>query len=749
VGTPIAGRTRAETERMVGLFLNSLALRTDLSGDPSFRELLGRVRETTLSAYAHQDLPFERVLEEVRPERSLAHAPVFQVMLNLANFEEGAFRADGLEVAGGGTGGEVASKFDLTLYVGELRGGGIHVSLVYAADLFDAPRMRELLAQLEGVLRQAAAAPETRVGALSLATEAARGVLPDPAEPLDESWRGAVHEVFAAHAVKSPEGLAVEDPRERWTYAELDAATDRIARTLADAGVGVGDVVAITGHRSAALVRALVGTMKSGAAFLVLDPAYPAPRLAEYVRIARPAAHLHLAAAGDLPREAAALLDATIRARLVLRPRGDASADDVDGLGAVGEAPRIEIGADTLAYLSFTSGTTGTPKAVMGRHSSLTHFTPWLAAEFALSASDRFSLLSGLAHDPLHRDVFTPLQLGAAVVAPEPDETGTPGYLARWMREAGVTVAHLTPAMGQLLADAAEGERIDSLRRAFFVGDVLRRADVRRLVDLAPGLTVVNYYGSTETQRAVSYHVVDPEAERKEIIPLGRGIPGVQLLVRDAAGELAGVGEVGEIWLRSAHLAAGYLGDAALSASRFVVNPWTGKARDRLYRTGDLGRYRPDGEVEPLGRADQQVKVRGFRVELGEVESALAAHAAVREAAVIAREMEDGDRRLVAYWVPVEGSVEPDAASLRPHLKALLPEYMVPSAYVRLDRLPLTANGKLDRRALPEPEPVATDSRSAAPRTPTEEILAQIWAEVLRVESVGVYDDFFALGGHS
>ncbi|HEX2201844.1 MAG TPA: non-ribosomal peptide synthase/polyketide synthase [Longimicrobium sp.] len=750
VGTPIAGRTRAETDRMVGLFLNSLALRADLSGDPTFRELLGRVRETTLSAYAHQDLPFERLLEELRPERSLAHAPVFQVMLNLLNFDGGALRAGGLEVEEIQLDSEVSSKFDMTFYVGE-RDGAIEVNLVYAADLFDAPRIREMLAQLEGVLRQAAEAPETRVGALALATEGARSVLPDPTAPLDATWRGAVHEVFAARVAEAPDALAVEDPRERWTYAELDAASARVARRLADQAVGPGDVVAITGHRSAALVRALVATLRSGAAFLVLDPSYPAARLAEYVRIARPAAHLHLSAAGDLPREVTALLDATIRTRVVLRPRGEGAAADVDGLGGVGEAPRVTIGPDTLAYLSFTSGTTGTPKAVMGRHSALTHFTPWTAAEFGLAPSDRFSLLSGLAHDPLHRDVFTPLQLGASIVAPEADEIGTPGYLARWMREAGVTVAHLTPAMGQLLADAAAGERVGSLRRAFFVGDVLRRADVQRLVDLAPGLTVVNYYGSTETQRAVSYHVVaDPAAEPKEVVPLGRGIAGVQLLVRNAAGALAGVGEVGEIWLRSPHLAAGYLGDPALSASRFVANPWTEAPGDRLYRTGDLGRYRPDGEVEPLGRADQQVKVRGFRVELGEIESALAAHPAVKEAAVLAREISGGDRRLVAWWVPAEeGGKDPGAAVLRAHLKALLPEYMVPAAYVRLDRLPMTANGKLDRRALPEPEAVDSDNVPTAPRTPTEALIAQAWAEVLRTDTVGVEDDFFALGGHS
>ncbi|HVH12886.1 MAG TPA: condensation domain-containing protein, partial [Longimicrobium sp.] len=468
VGTPIAGRTRAETDRMVGLFLNSLALRTDLSGDPTFRALLGRVREATLAAYAHQDLPFERLLEELRPERSLAHAPVFQVMLNLLNFQGGELSIPGLEVREAGPTPEVTSKFDLTLYVRET-GEGIEINAVYATDLFDAGRMRGMLAQLESVLRQGVAAPETPIGALDLVTEAARAVLPDPAAPLDATWRGAVHEVFAAQARRTPDALAVEDPRERWTYGELDDATDRIARALANAGVGIGDVVAITGHRSAALVRALIGSMKSGAAFLVLDPAYPAARLADYVRIARPAAHLHLTAAAPLPAEVDALLAESIRTRISLAPRGAGEADSVDGLTSTDAPFSVEVRPDTLAYLSFTSGTTGTPKAVMGRHSSLTHFTPFLASSFGLGASDRYSLLSGLAHDPLHRDVFTPLQTGAAVVAPEPDEVGTPGYLARWMREAGITVAHLTPAMVQLLADAPAGERIPSLHRAFFV----------------------------------------------------------------------------------------------------------------------------------------------------------------------------------------------------------------------------------------------------------------------------------------
>ncbi|HEU4558056.1 MAG TPA: amino acid adenylation domain-containing protein [Longimicrobium sp.] len=946
VGTPIAGRTRAETERLIGLFLNSLALRTDLSGDPSFRELLRRVRKTTLDAYAHQDLPFERLLDELQPRRSLSHTPVFQVMLNLENYGGGSMDFAGVEVEAYGRADEQTSKFDLTLYAMETP-DGLVLRLVYAHELFDAERMREMLSQFRGILTQAAAQPDTPAARVSLLSGEARAVLPTPAEPLSNAWRGSVPELFVRRSAATPHALAVEDPRERWNYEELDRASARIANRLLDAGVQPGDVVAIWGHRSAALARALLGTLRSGAAFLVLDPAYPSTRIIDYLRVAKPVAFLRLASAVDVPDDVASALAETTRCTITLgvralaeqgrsteakarHPEGDhtvaaaaeasaarriysrqndiaaeasnqslhapghaeaaphagavqaerpslpqavlgegqaepdatqsrrlrqgeglhgASSDDdllaaIDGLSAASpEAPAVTIGPDTLAYLSFTSGTTGTPKAVMGRHGSLTHFTPWLAETFGLTADDRFSMLSGIAHDPLHRDVFTPLQLGASVIAPEADEVGAPGYLARWLREAVVTVAHLTPAMGQLIADVPGGveaaEPVPSLRRAFFVGDVLTRGDVERLRRLAPNLTVINYYGSTETQRAVAYHVVRTGDDReREVIPLGRGIPGVQLLVRNAAGELAGIGEVGEIWLRSPHVALGYLNDAGLTEQRFVHNPWTQDAGDLLYRTGDLGRYRPDGEVEPMGRADQQVKVRGFRVELGEIEAHLARHPSVREAVVIARG-DGADKRLVAYVVPnrvaedsqrtgaeerhpegdharsaaapspaarriystsndiaAEGQGSPSSApdhasaashpgasqagepslpqvvlgegqaetgatgravpareraldveALRAHLRAALPDFMVPAAFVTLERLPLTQNAKVDRRALPEPEAATAETR-IEPRTETEAALAEIWSEVLGHE-VGVEDDFFASGGHS
>jgi amino acid adenylation domain-containing protein len=759
VGTPIAGRNRAETRALIGFFLNTLVLRTDLSGEPDFEEVLGRVRETTVGAYAHQDLPFERLLAELQTERDLSRSPLFQVFFNMLNLPGGAVSLPGLEVEFM-TPPEVGAKFDLTLYVREPE-GRFSFEAVYNADLFAPERISQLLEQLAHLLSQAVERPTEAVGRLSLITPSAEGLLPDPTRPLNRDWHGAVHALFSEHARRAPERVAVSDERESWSYGELEEASNRLANCLRARGVGKGDVVAVYGHRSAPLVLALLGTMKAGAAFVILDPAYPAQRLAEYLRLAEPRGWIRVAAAGRPPEELGALASSMCGGcRLTLPPRDEAQAarlfDEYPSTD-----PRVEVGPEDLAYLAFTSGSTGKPKGIEGTHGPLTHFLPWMRQTFALDADDRFSMLSGLSHDPLQRDIFTPLTLGARVCVPPQRLIETQGMLARWTERERVTVANLTPAMAQLLTEPAPGEEahaaLDSLRYAFLIGDVLTRRDVARLRALAPEAACVNLYGATETQRALSYFEASSVEKgaaavgyARETLPLGKGIEDVQLLVMNRAGRQAGVGEAGEIYLRSPHVARGYLRDPALTAERFITNPFTGLAGDRLYRTGDLGRYMPDGNVEPLGRADFQVKIRGFRIEVGEIEAALGGHASVREAVVVAREDEPGDKRLVAYLVHEAGAVAPPR-ELRGFLQSRLPDYMVPSAFVVLDSLPLTPNGKVDRRALPSPSKGTAEAEAGAveARTHVERRLAEMWAEVLRLERVGVEDNFFALGGHS
>ena len=417
--------------------------------------------------------------------------------------------------------------------------------------------------------------------------------------------------------------------------------------------------------------------------------------------------------------------------------------------------PGCPSGPESLACVVFTSGSTGQPKGILGLHGSLSHFLPWMCETFDLGPSDRFTMLSGLAHDPLQRDIFTPLYLGATIMVPDPADIGIAGRAAAWMAHGRVTVAHLTPAMAQLLTEpSSDGQRVivPSLRRVLLVGEALKRQDVDRLRSLAPGATCVNLYGSSETQRALSYHVAggDLGGERvRQVLPLGRGIRDVQLLVINGAGRQAGIGEIGEIAVRSPHLARGYIGKAELTAERFQVNPFTGEPGDRIYRTGDLGRYLPDGEVEFAGRSDFQVKLRGFRIELGEIEAVLALHPAVRDAVVLLRDDLPGGGGLAGYVVPAVAGWT-GAAELHDYLWQRLPAYMVPAAFLFLDAMPLTANGKIDRRALSRHAlEIQTSGERGAPRTPVEEIVAGLWSEVLGVAQVGPDDNFFQLGGHS
>jgi amino acid adenylation domain-containing protein len=749
VGTPIAGRTRTEVEGLVGFFVNTLVLRSDLSGNPSFRELLKRVRQAALEGYAHQDLPFERLVEELEPQREAGRNPLFQVMFNLVEFDRAGLRFADLTVSRLRN-PEPESKFDLTLYAAP-SSEGIELVAVYDAASYSAQHIDEVLVQLELLLEQAVAQPDLRVGQYSLLSPRAERVLAEPGTSLDRGWHGSVTERFSIQAAEHPDRVAIADAVREWTYRELETASNRLAHYLRDEGIRPGDVVALHAHRGGTVVWALLGVMKAGAAFLVLDSAYPAAALRERLRQARPRAFVDC---GDGTGQSD-LLDGWEEAP---RLRVDLPRDPTQ-TGAWSSKPAVPpqgvVEPDQLAYVAFTSGSSGGAKGILGTQRPLSHFFEWHTRHFDLVAVDRFSLLSGLSHDPFLRDVFTPLWLGATLCIPDAMDLAQ-GRLGDWMAAQRVTVAHLTPSLARLL-EGSGSDGLASLRYVFFGGETLRYSDVARLHAVAGGATCVNYYGATETPQAMGFFVVPPSpgvaetAARSECVPLGRGIGAVRLLVLNGVGQRAGLGEIGEIHVQTPYLAVGYLGDETQTRERFVRDPFQPTTGERLYRTGDLGRYTLEGDVVFTGRADDQVKIRGVRVEPAEVEAALLQHPQLAQAAVTAHDPAPGDSRLVAYVVS-RGERAPEADVLRSFLADRLPQGMIPTSIVALTALPLTPNGKLDRRALPPPNGHGHGHGRpsyVAPRSPVEQELASLWTDLLEIPDVGVHDDFFALGGHS
>lgn len=766
IGSPFAGRTRPELENMIGLFLNTVVLRTDLSGKPTYRELIRRVREVCLSAFAHQEIPFEMILEELRVERDPSRTPLFQVFFNVLNFGSEAHEFGSLTFEPI-INPELDSKFDLTLYVGEKQ-GSVGLFLVYNTDLFTEARMSEFIEQFTSLLQQVIATPDQLVSHYSLVTDSAKAVLPNPLIPLDNTWHGPVHEALERHAEHRPQHTAVIDKNDTWTYAELNKRSNQLAHFLIEQGVQPQEVVAIYGHRSASIVWALMGVFKAGAAFLILDPAYPSARLVNYLQLAQPKAFVNVTAAGAPPPQ---ILDAIteINCEISLSIPSLAEAEEMAFLAAYPTTnPDVAVGRDDMACLAFTSGSTGIPKGIQGRHGSLTHFLPWIAEEFGLDHTDRFSMLSGLAHDPLQRDIFSALWVGGVLCIPDPQLLVTPGWVANWLRDQRVTFSNLTPAMSQLITTGnMDGETavqpIPSLRYAFFIGEVLTRQEVSGLRQLCPYVTAVNLYGTTETQRALSYCVIPTNqmTDRpvpKDVIPLGKGMIGSQLLLLNQTGELAGIGEMAEICFRSPHLALGYLNDIHQTKRSFRLNPFGATdEHDRLYLTGDMGRYLPNGDVVFANRSDAQVNIRGFRVELGEIEGTLIRHPSVQQATVIAQEASLGNRYLVAYIVAStnnghsNGNTSLPSGLLRDYLNAQLPTYMIPAKFMFIDRMPLTPNGKVDWRALPIPDSsdLEIENHLVKPRNATEAALVKIWEDVLGIHPISIHDNFFEIGGHS
>jgi amino acid adenylation domain-containing protein len=754
VGAPVAGRTRAEIENLIGVFINTIPLRTDVSGDPTVDELIRRVRNTALEAFEHQAVPFDRMVAELHPGRALSHSPVFQILFNMQElggtpgFDMGSVRAD---VEGRL---DVGSKFDLTVYATNQH-DGLTFTFVYNADLFSASRMTNLLDQYCAILNAVAADVLQPLSRLPLQTNADREILPDPTIELRSNTVVSLASRLRFHAAHTPHTPAVTDSKGTLTYDELNRHSDALAAELLEHGVKPGDVVTVFAHRSRSLVIALTGILKAGAAFAILDPALPSRRLIECVKRANPKCWVHLV---DAPPEPSDLVEYITTHRLTTIHVNAKH----DGVRTVTRDVSAFEPADRLAYVAFTSGSTGGVKAVAGSERPLRHFIDWHCRTFDVTAGDTVSMLSGLAHDPLLRDIFTPLWVGGRLAIPDPEELRDPILLARFVSREAVTLAHITPPLAALLASGASAlPPLTRLRRMFFGGDRLTTQVVSAVKQVAPHVECVNYYGATETPQGIACFEV-PHGDGAQhadhtngVLPIGRGIDAVQLLVLTPGGTLASVGEPGEICVRTPYLSLGYLGDPELTRQRFVPNPFRDDPADLMYRTGDLGRYTPEGDVVFMGRTDYQVKIRGFRVELQAIETMLLQLPSVAAAVVVAAPGVDGEDELIAYWVP-RSTCGADGPDLRAHLRRLLPDYMVPSWFVALVSLPQTPNGKIDRRALPPPDrngadssSIRTPSRTILPTTPVEDMLAAIWADVLHVKNVRRTDDFFELGGHS
>ncbi|GEN10426.1 amino acid adenylation domain-containing protein [Myxococcus fulvus] len=723
VGALIAGRTHRELEGLLGFFVNTLVLRADLSGDPTVEQLIGRVMETTLGAFANQDVPFEMLVEKLAPPREPGRPPLIQVLFTFQNSWASALQLEGLtatpmEVYNG------RSKFDLTLQIGE-KHGSLEAAFTYNVDLFDAETIERIGHQYTTLLERLCAAPtQARCSTLSLLDEATR-------QRIVEEWNATttelprdrcVHELFEEQAARRPDAIAVEFEEERVTYRELNARANRVAHALRERGVRPETRVGLCIERSSGMVAAVLGILKAGGAYVPLDPRHPLERLAFMARDVG----LRLVVASRAHRDVAEKLGEVLELGSWVESSGEV------------ENPQSGATASSLLYVIYTSGSTGEPKGVAIEHRNVVRLVR--GASYAdFGPEEVFLQLAPLAFDASTFELWGSLLNGGRLVVHPPHDP-TLSQLATLVKQRGVTTLWLTAGLFHQFVDE-DARSLAQVRQVLAGGDALSPGHVRRFLEVG-GRRLINGYGPTETTTFACCHSVERPQQVGESVSIGRPISNTTAYVVDTRGELVPEGVTGELWIGGEGVGRGYWNQPELTATRFVENRW---GPGRVYRTGDRVRWREDGTLEFLGRIDFQVKLRGFRIEPGEIESVLRRHPSVRDALVLVHEHGPGDKRLVAYVTVQPGGTPPTRESLREHL----PEYMVPSALITLESFPLTANGKVDRKALPAPEGLLPSTEYVAPRNPTEEQLADLWAEVLRVPRVGVLDDFFALGGHS
>jgi len=734
VGAPVAGRNNREIEGLIGFFLNMLVLRTDLTGDPTFPELLARVRKICLEAYSHQDLPFEKLVEELHPERNLSHQPLFQVTFALQNTPRCPLALNGVsakELEGNG-----GIRFDLHLFMEEEE-GHLQGWVDYSKDLFNGETIDRMIGHFQTLLEGVVANPDRCISDLPILSEAER-------QQLLVEWNDTkrdfpkdkcIHELFEGEVNKSPDSVALVFENQQLTYRELNCRANQLAHYLRNQGVGPETLVAICLERSIEMVVGLLGVLKAGGAYLALDPAYPKQRMEFMLDDSRAAVLItQEPLLKKLPRQ---------KTRIVCLDRDWPEISRQFELN-----PAVEISAENLAYVSYTSGSTGKPKGVAVSHRAVNRLV--MNTDYVeLSPADVIAQASNISFDAATFEIWGALLNGARLVLIAEDTLLSPQAMATAIEQRGITTLFLTTALFNQMTDRIPAA-LRNLHHLLFGGEAVDPQRVRELLQKGPPKRLLHVYGPTETTTFASWYLVKGVAEEASTVPIGRPIANTKIYILDSHLSPVPIGVVGELYIGGDGLATGYLNRPKLTQAKFIANPFSSQPGDRLYKTGDLARYLADGNIEFVGRIDDQVKIRGFRIEPGEIEAVLGQHSGIRECVVMAQQDDAGEKRLVAYVVAVSDS-QLDSIGLRGFLKERLPEYMIPAAFVFLDTLPLTPNGKLDRRALPEPDSQRREdeARYVPPRTAVEQGLAEIWAEVLRVDRVGIHDNFFDLGGHS
>ena len=765
IGSPVAGRKPREVEDLIGFFLNNLVLRVDLSEKPTFLELLARVREVCFEAYAHQDLPFEKLVEELRPERSLTHNPLFQVTFALQNtprfpLELGSVITNDLD-----TGGAIA-RFDLHLFMVEEE-GGLQGWMSYNTDIFSSETISRMVEHMQVLLQGIVTSPNQRICDLPIFTAPAKRQLLIEWNDTEREYSAgkSIHQLFEEQTERTPEAVAVVFEDRQLTYRELNNRANRLAHYLRKLGVGPEVLVGICVERSMEMVVGLLGILKAGGAYVPLDPSYPAQRLEFMLADAQATV---LLTQGGLLADREAGLDGSERRSAILDPSMPQICLDRDWELIARESdanPPGQTAAEQLAYVMYTSGSTGIPKGVEVPHRAIIRLL--FGVDYVeLGPNQNILQLASPAFDAATFEIWGALLHGGKSVL-YPEGVPSPEKLGELLHKHNVNTLWLTASLFNTIIDTAP-EALSPVRQLLVGGEALSVSHVRRAIALLPNTALINGYGPTEgTTFTCCYRIPRELDDGIATIPIGRPIGNTKVYILDASLNPVPVGVPGELHIGGDGLARGYINQPELTAEKFITNPFLDDPNARLYKTGDRVRYWHDGNIEFLGRSDLQIKLRGYRIELGEIEAVLKQHGAVRECIVIAdagsssQQSESGnrkakiehpesERRLVAYVVAHDVAAH-SINDLRNFLIRKLPDYMVPSAFVFLESLPLTRNGKVDREALPVPDQVRPELEAIfmPPRSPVEEMLAVIWAEVLRVERIGVHDNFFDLGGHS